>query len=146
PLPEALTRRLTFAADNPNSILSCVARARANARGVRGQITAEMWRELNKLHLQFAAPDVRARAAGSPHEFCQAVECASHLFQGACDAALMHDEGWQFIQVGKFLERAEKTLRILDVQYRVFGGPNEDCDPAVANWHWVAVLRGCRAY
>src|SRR5947209_9568611 len=90
--PETLVRRLTFDAENAGSILSCVTRARANARGIRGRINAEMWRALNKLHLELADPAFRARAADSPHELCRAVEGGCHLFLGACDATLAHDE------------------------------------------------------
>ena len=49
----------------------------------------------------------------------QTVEAGSALFQGLCDATTTHDEGWHFMQLGKFAERAEKTLRILDVQYHL---------------------------
>ena len=66
-----------------------------------------MWRDLNKLYLQLDEPSFRIHATESPHEFYQAVECGSFLFQGGCDATLNHDEGWQFIQLGKYLERAE---------------------------------------
>ena len=86
---------------------------------VRGTINSEMWNELNKLYLAAGRSDFCRQADESPHEFYQAVECGSHLFQGVCDATLTHDEGWQFIQLGKFLERADKTLRILDIQYHL---------------------------
>ena len=93
----AITHLLTFDRENPGSIMACVARARANARSVRGSINAAMWRELNKLYLQLNDPAFVAHARESPHEFCQAVECGSLLFQGVCDGTLNHDEGWQFI-------------------------------------------------
>ena len=71
-----------------------------------------MWRELNKLYWQLSRPGVSPRRGQeSPHDFYQAVETGSQLFQGVCDATLTHDEGWQFIQLGKYLERADKTLR-----------------------------------
>jgi uncharacterized alpha-E superfamily protein len=144
--PPALARWLTLDPANPNSIVSCVARSRANARGIRGRINAEMWRELNKLHLHLSDPEFCARAGESPHEFYQAVECGSHAFQGACDATLTHDEGWHFIQLGKFLERADKTLRVLDVQYGLLHGLTDPAGHPLANLQWAAVLRSFRAY
>jgi uncharacterized alpha-E superfamily protein len=145
--PQAvISNWLTFEADNPNSVMSCLARARANARGVRGAITSEMWRELNTLYLQLADPEFGDRGRESPHEFYQAVEFGSHTFQGVCDATLTHDEGWQFIQLGKFLERAEKTLRVLDVQYHLLQGLNDPADLPLSALQWAAVLRSCRAY
>jgi uncharacterized alpha-E superfamily protein len=86
------------------------------------------------------------QARESPHEFYQAVECGSHLFQGVCDATLNHDEGWQFIQVGKFLERADKTLRILDIQYHLLQELTNPGDLPLTNLQWAGVLRSCRAY
>jgi uncharacterized alpha-E superfamily protein len=137
---------LTFDLNNPSSILSCVSRARANARSIRGTINSVVWRELNKLYLQLNDADFCRRAADSPHEFYQAVECGSHLFQGVCDATLSHDEGWQFIQLGKLLERADKTLRILDIQYHLLRELADPSDLSLSNLQWAAVLRSCSAY
>src|SRR2546430_807183 len=142
----AITRRLVFDLENASSIMSCVSRARSNARSVRGSINSEVWRALNKLYWQLCEPAFRAQALESPHEFFQAVESGSHLFEGACDATLDHDEGWQFIQLGKFLERAEKTLRILDVQSRRGEEDKDSGDRTLSNLRWVAVLKSCRAY
>jgi uncharacterized alpha-E superfamily protein len=63
-----------------------------------------------------------------------------------CDATLNQDEGWQFIQLGKFLERAEKTLRIVDIQYQLLHELTSPVDLPLANLEWAGVLRSCRAY
>jgi uncharacterized alpha-E superfamily protein len=146
PRQGGISRWLTFDLNNPSSILSCVTRARANARSIRGTINSPMWRELNKLYLQLRDADFCRRAEESPHEFYQAVECGSHAFQGICDATLTHDEGWQFIRLGKFLERADKTLRILDIQYHLLRELTDPADLSLTNVQWAAVLRSCRAY
>ena len=147
PSPQAaISRWLTFDLENPGSIMSCVSRARANARSVRGSINAGMWRELNKLYLQLSDSAFCSQADESPHEYYQAVECGSCLFQGVCDATLNHDEGWQFIQLGKYLERADKTLRILDIHYHLLHDLDSPTDLPLANLLWGAVLRSCRAY
>lgn len=141
----AISRWLTFDLDNPTSIMTCVTRARANARSIRGTINSPMWRELNKLYLRLSDADFCRRAEESPHEFYQAVECGSHFFQGVCDATLTHDEGWQFIQLGKFLERVDKTLRILDIQYHLLRDLADAADLSLSNLQWGAVLRSCGA-
>jgi len=141
-----LTQRFIFDLDNPASIMSCVSRARANARGVRGSINSEIWRALNKLYWQLSDASFRAETLESPHEFFQAVESGSQLFQGACDATLDHDEGWQFIQLGKYLERVDKTLRILDEQHRTTKDSDDPAAQALSNVQWAAVLKACRAY
>jgi uncharacterized alpha-E superfamily protein len=145
--PQAIISRwLTFELANPDSILSCVSRSRTNARGVRGAITSEVWKELNKLYWQLNDPAFAGQARESPHEFYQAVECGSHLVQGVCDATLTHDEGWQFIRLGKFLERADKTLRILDIQYHLLHELRDPADLPLSALQWAAVLRNCGAY
>jgi uncharacterized alpha-E superfamily protein len=140
----AITQRLVFDLENPSSIMSCVSRARSNARSVRRSINSEVWRALNKLYWQLCEPGFRAQAMESPHEFFQAVESGSHLFEGACNATLDHDEGWQFIQLGKFLERAEKTLRVLAVHEP--GTDSAAGDLSLSNVQWAAVLKSCSAY
>jgi uncharacterized alpha-E superfamily protein len=142
----AFSHWLTFDLENPSSIMTYLARARLNARSIRGTINSEVWRELNKLYWKLNDADFVRRARESPYEFYQAVECGSALFQGLCDATASHDEGWQFIQLGKFLERADKTIRILDVQYHLLRELTNPGDVPLSNLHWAGVLRSCRAY
>jgi uncharacterized alpha-E superfamily protein len=142
----AISQWLTFDLDNPTSIMACVTRARYNARSIRGTINSEMWKELNKLYLQLSDPAFSSQARESPHEFYQAVECGSLVFQGVCDATLTHDEKWQFIQLGKYLERADKTLRILDIQHRLLLEWSGPADLPLTTLQWAGVLHSCRAY
>jgi uncharacterized alpha-E superfamily protein len=137
---------LTFDAENPNSIMACVNRARNNARSVRGAISPSIWRELNKLYWQLKDADFVARAQESPHDFYGAVETGCQLFQGLCDATLLHDEGWHFIRLGRFLERADLTLRILDVKYHQLHPRAEAAELPVLNLKWAAVLKSCLAF
>src|SRR5439155_19686399 len=94
--PQALISHwFTFDLDNPTSIMSCISRARYNARSIRGTINSAMWKELNKLYWQLADPEFSSRVRESPHEFYEAVGCGGDLFQGGCDATLTHGGGWQ---------------------------------------------------
>lgn len=142
----SLSHRLMFDQDTPQSILACLARARLNARSIRGTINSEVWRELNKLFWKLCDHEFVRRARESPYEFYQTVECGSALFQGLCDATSIHDEGWHFIQLGKFVERADKTLRILDIQYHLLRDMTNPADVSLSTLHWAAVLKSCRAY
>jgi uncharacterized alpha-E superfamily protein len=142
----ALARWMTFDLENPNSIMACIARARANARSIRGTINSELWKELNKLYWHLKDPEFCKNAEESPHDFYEAVACGSHLFQGVCDATLTHDEGWQFMQLGKHLERADKTLRILDIQYHLLRDLTDPADLPLSNLQWAGVLRSCLAF
>ena len=141
-----LSHSLTFDADNTGSIVACLSRARLNARSIRGAINGDMWRELNKLYWQLQEAEFVRRAAESPYEFYQAVEAGSALFQGLCDGASSHDAGWQFSQLGRYIERADKTLRILDIQYHLLRDLTDPEDAPLSNLHWAAVLKSCKAY
>jgi len=142
----ALSRSLSFDLNNPMSIMSCINRARYNARSIRGTINSDIWKELNKLYWQLSDDAFVRDAEQSPHEFYKAVETGSHLVQGVCDATLIHNEGWQFIQLGKYLERADKMARILDVQYHLLHESVDPADLPLSNLQWASVLRSCHAY
>lgn len=143
---QALMHWFTFDGNNPHSITSCVTRARSNARGVRGSIPNEVWKELNKLYWQLRDPDFQKKATDSPSDYYGAVEEGSHAVQGMCDALMAHDEGWQFIQLGKFVERFFLTTRCVDVHNELLRGLTDPADASLANLHWAGVLRTCAAY
>jgi uncharacterized alpha-E superfamily protein len=143
---ETVTDFLTFNPDNPNSIISSIARARENARVVRDQITVEMWEEINRLHLFLRSPRARDIWRRSPYEFFHEVKLSSLYLQGLMDATVPHTEGWNFMQIGKYLERADKTTRILDVRHQNLPakGVPKLVTPTDAV-EWGAVLRSCSA-
>jgi uncharacterized alpha-E superfamily protein len=130
---------------NPNAILPCVERARENARAVRNQISREMWEQINRLYHVAQAADVAA-IARNPYDFFSEIRNGSHLFQGVTDATMAHTEGWEFIQAGKLLERADKTTRILDVKYHALAQPDAGEDTSLASLHWIALLKSCSAF
>jgi uncharacterized alpha-E superfamily protein len=138
-------RFLTFDADNVNSIVSCLRAARENARSVREIISSEMWEQLNESYLM--ANDA-ARYDGNlvdPQAFCAAVKLASHQFAGVTDATMTHGEGWHFCQLGRMLERADKTSRIVDVKYFLLLPMVDDVGTTVDDMQWAAVLRSASA-
>src|SRR6266567_1478938 len=112
-----VTEFLVFQTENTNSIVSSVAQSRENARMVRDQITVELWEELNRLYLFLRSKAAHDLWRVSPSEFLQEIKACSLHLQGLTDATVVHNEGWQFMQVGKYLERADKTTRMLDVRH-----------------------------
>lgn len=112
--PYHVTQVLTFDGKVPQSIVACMRAARENARQVREQISSEMWEQLNELYLQITRAGADNRWQATPHRFFRDVKEGAHLFQGITDSTLSHSEGWHFIQVGRFIERACVTAALLE--------------------------------
>ena len=147
PTAQAVTEFLVFQPENPNSIVQCICQARKNARMVRDQLTLELWEELNRLYLFVRSPQARKVWERSASEFFQEIKAGSLQLIGIINATLVHDEGWWFIQTGQFLERADKTTRILDVRYQTL--PERGVPATINPTHaleWSAVLRSCSAW
>src|SRR5438477_1366328 len=130
---------------NPNSIHSCLAHARENARTTREQISSEMWEQINRLYLFVKSDAAKKLVRTSPYEFFKRIITGSHLFQGITDATMTHAEGWDFIRIGKLLERADCTSRILDVKYHILLPSGEKVGGNVDTIQWMSVLRSCSA-
>jgi uncharacterized alpha-E superfamily protein len=143
----AVTEFLVFQPENPNSIFQCISSARENARMVRDQLTMELWEELNRIYLFVHSAQARKVWARSPSEFFQEIKAASLHVIGIMNATMVHDEGWRFVQAGQFLERGDKTTRILDVRHQSL--PERGVPAAInstAALEWSAVLRSCSAW
>src|SRR5436190_15919812 len=130
---------------NPNSIVSCLTRARENARTTSEQISSEMWEQINRLYLFVRSDTAKRLVRASPYEFFKRVITGSHLFQGITDATMTHAEGWDFIRIGKLLERADCTSRILDVKYHILLPSGEKVGGNVDTIQWMSVLKSCSA-
>ena len=142
-----VTEFLVFDPDNSNSIISAVIQARENARMVRDQITVELWEELNRLYLWIRSNDARTMWRRSPAELFGLIRNSSLLLLGTIYATIVHNEGWYFMQVGKFLERADKITRILDVRHTIFPSKGETKTISQRDaLELSAVLRSCSAW
>lgn len=115
--PQHVSQFLTFDKEYSSSILSSVTRARENLRSVRDIVSREMWQELNEFYLmvqQAARPGVQPEDL---IDFCAKVKRAGIYFEGVTNATLSRGEAFHFAHLGRMLERADKTSRILDVKY-----------------------------
>jgi len=137
---------LTFDQDNANSILFCLRAARENARSVREIISSEMWEQLNKFYLMVNAAAADTGSRTDPQELFASVKMARHLFTGVTDATMTHNESWHFCRLGRMLERADKTSRILDVKYFLLLPTAADVGTTSDDIQWAAVLRSASAF
>ena len=144
--PFALTRTLTFDVTHKASIVSCIISARENSRHVREQISTEMWQRLNSLYLLVTRPGIEAEMEGQTTEFLQIVTEAIHQFQGITDSTMSHGEGWQFIQVGRFIERATATAMLLEAYNDDLFAHPERIPEGNEYLEWMGLLRSATAF
>jgi len=145
PEREKVVQFLAFDRANPNSILSCVAAARENARSVRETITAVMWEEVNQFYLLVKAAADEGPRAIDPTDFCDEVKRASHTLLGSTYSTMSQTEAWHFARLGRLLERADKTSRILDVQYFHLLPTTRDVGTPIDLVRWNALLKSTSA-
>lgn len=144
PTRESVLRFLAMDRTYANSIVSCMAMARENARTIRDHLSSEAWEHVNKTYLAVTeAPEDRILDA--PHVFFGAVRRAAYTFVGIAYVTQTHDEGWHFGRLGRLVERADKTSRILDVASYLLPKGTEDPE-MLDEAPWAALLRSASAF
>ncbi len=137
-------RFLTDDAENPNSIVSCIALARENARTVRDQLSDELWEELNSLYLFTRSADASFLIESNPPKYYENIRRSAATFLGVAASTMSRNEARDFMDLGRQLERADKTTRFLDItSYLPASDEGEEASPGVL--HWTAILRSCGA-
>ncbi len=132
--------------ENPSSILSCVRAARENARTLRPLISTEMWTHVNVFYnsLRELGPgDVTVSGLG---KLCQMVKEACQTHYGITEGTFFRDESWYFYGLGKTIERADQTSRILDIKYHVLQPRDSSVGAAIEISQWNALLRSVAGY
>ncbi|MCC9621309.1 alpha-E domain-containing protein [Thalassospira sp. MA62] len=132
---------LIFNRNNPSSILNCFEYARASARAMRTAITAEMWDALNSALMELRRPSMQNLAKNGLPEFIDWVKKQGALFRGATDSTILRNDGYDFIRLGTYIERADNTARLLDVKYYVLLPETSMVGDGVDNYQWTTVLR-----
>lgn len=146
PTPENVIRFLVFDREYQNSIITSLQVGRENARTVREAISSEAWEQLNEFY-HFVR-----NAANEPHapeelsEFFVQLKQHSHLFNGILDATMSHNKGWHFANLGRLVERADKTSRILDVKYFTLLPKLQDVGTTIDDLQWSSVLRSVSGF
>lgn len=140
-------RFLAFDTDNPNSLISSITYARENARIIRENLTKETWEKLNETyHFVKKGAEKREWAKEDPRAFFESVKCQILLLYGLADNTVARTEGWHFRQLGQFLERADKTARILDVKYHILLPSTDEVGTPLDFLHWMALLKSVTAF
>ena len=113
--PFEAAKALVLDRADPNSVVISLARARENARQVRDQITSETWERLNLLFLKVTDADADEDFDEGASAWLHDIIADLHQFKGAADATMSHGEGWRFLMIGAYIERAQLIARLLEV-------------------------------
>lgn len=143
-----VVRLLVLDPDNHSSIQSCLTLARSNAKSVRTALTQEMWEAMNDGWRKLDGYDVADAKRDLP-TLIDWVKSRSSIFRGAAETGLLRNAGHDFLRIGGALERAQMTLRLLDVKYHVLLPETEVVGGGRDHYQWTSVLHalsGVRAY
>ena len=116
-LPKSVLRFMVEEHKNESSIISCLRKARDNARSVRGGIPTELWEMINSAYLEFDTIFKNSSWIKDPEKALDWVKQKSHIFRGVLEATMPRNEFLYFTKIGMFLERADNTARILDLSF-----------------------------
>jgi uncharacterized alpha-E superfamily protein len=143
---EALAKNLVFDSLNPASVTYCLNGARENARQVREEISTEQWQRLNRLYHHMHSPHTHNQFQSNMNDALASVIDGIHLFKGVSDTTMIHGQGWQFIRLGRYLERAYATATLLEVyQPSLFSNQPKD-DTGYQYLELVGLLRCCTSF
>jgi uncharacterized alpha-E superfamily protein len=143
---DAMAGRLIFDTVHHASVTYCVNAARENARQVREEISTDMWQRLNRLYHQMHLPQTQSQFSVNISDQLSAVIDGIYLFKGTTDTSMIHGQGWQFIRLGRYLERAYATATLLEVYQSELFPEQERETFGHLHLELVGLLRCCTAF
>jgi uncharacterized alpha-E superfamily protein len=143
---ESMAHKLVFDNLNHAAVTFCINGARENARQVREEISTEQWQRLNRLFHQIHSPHSQTQFTSSIGDALASVIDGIHLFKGVSDTTMIHGEGWQFIRLGRYLERAYATATLLEVYHPDLSHPQQREYAGYQYLELVGLLRCCTSF
>lgn len=113
--PESMVDWLILNDDNPSSVPACLSSSHRNAQVVRNKMDQETWECVNRAYIEYGSPDPSLRNAERLNGYCQNLLRILHEFTGTLDSNMIRTEGWYYLCLGRYLERADNCLRQLEV-------------------------------
>lgn len=144
--PEKVVNFYCLDASNPTSIFSCIRSARENARALRPLISTEMWTHINVVFNDLNAQRAQTMPMAGVSRFCARVKQAAQAHTGITEGTFYRDQGWYFYQIGKQIERADQTTRLVDIKYHALLPNIEDVGTDLDISQWNALLRSAAGY
>lgn len=138
--------RLTLDRNEPSSVFNSIRLARDNARQVRELISTEMWQQLNTQYLRLHGADAEEAWNSQPVQFLQDIVNELLLFAGVTDSTMRHGEGWHFIQLGRYTERAQAIARLVDLHFGTMPADVTQTLRTPRYFDWLSLLKQCTAF
>lgn len=135
-----------FDRDNPSSVASCLSNARENGRIVRTALTTQVWDALNTAYQELLTMERRPRSELELSRLTEWTTRHAAMVRGAIDATLLRNDGWDFLNTGFYLERADNTARLMDVKYYVLLPSVEFVGSGLDNYQWSTLLRAMSSH
>ncbi len=146
PEQEHIEHYLFHDLDNPNSVASCIGKARENSRTVRTALTTQVWDVMNTGYQEMQRLVREKYKTADLPLLCDWTKRQASLIRGAIESTQLEDEGYDFLNLGYFIERADNTARLLDVKYYVLLPTPAAVGGEVDHYQWSTLLRAMSAY
>ncbi len=141
-----VTKSLAFDRTNPSSLISSLHAARDNARQVREQLSTEVWEHLNKLYLGTQSWTMEAVWVHQPAVYFRQTLEDIFTLGGVTYSTLRHGEGWRFLELGRYIERAQLVSRLLDIHFGIVAPGYANPPPPPKYFDWLVLLKFCVAF
>jgi uncharacterized alpha-E superfamily protein len=143
---EGMARALIFDRANRASVTYCIHAARENARQIREELSTEQWQRLNRLYHHINSPAAEHQFHAGMGDLLATIADGLNLFKGVTDTTMIHGQGWQFIRLGRYLERAYATATLLEVSQSDLGSVPDPENSGYRYLEQVGLLRCCTAF
>lgn len=144
--PRDVETWLFFDRENPSSVVSCIGTARQNGRAVRTALTTEMWDALNGAYLELRDIERTPRSDALLPKLCDWTKRQGALLRGATEGTHLQNDGYDFLNLGSYIERADNTARVVDVKYYVLLPNVHMVGGSVDSYQWTTLLRALSAF
>ena len=131
---------------NATSVQSFIAGGRENARTLRALISTEMWLQINVFYSKIRALNAATVAPAHFTAVCAMLKDGAQAHTGITEGTLYRDQAWHFYMIGRYLERADQTTRLLDTRFHASAPRPDDVDADLDAGRWNALLRAAAGY
>ena len=146
PVQRNIESFLFFDRDNASSVAACITAARENGRIVRTALTSQVWDALNTAFQELREIERKPRSELELSRLTEWTMQHTAMVRGAIDATLLRNDGYNFLNLGYYLERGDATARLMDVKYYVLLPRVEFVGSGLDNYQWTTLLRALSSH